>query len=293
MGYEMYLVRDDNRTLFELGKTRAGLHVPLQELQDGRIGTFAIGDEDVSILGEFLLDGILDHGNWESGDYRDFAGQLAWRINRWGGGKPIRVAGEGGATDLTVRKENPYVTTDSIYKAEWLYYDVFRNLDRTLQEQIDTCLPPPSTFPAVLKIRKFRSGDFTSLKNAMVSRANPDRSEGAPVFARVSVRELQEEFLDELQTLEPYTQNKSCGFWGCEENGPHDHGIRDTGPKEIRFCGCGCHDPGGEHIFCSCWVPCCHEDHTPRAQQTPRPPIKPGKIGDFKKFTMPVIRPKD
>lgn len=111
------------------------------------------------------------------------------------------------------------------------------------------------------------------------------------VFAQVSVRELQEEFLDELQTLKPYTQNKSCWFWGCEAGGPHDHGPRDTGPKEIRFCGCECHD--GVPIFCSCWSPCCHQPRTPRAEHTPRPPIKPGKIGDFKKFTMPVIRTKD
>jgi len=290
MGTEMYLVRDDNQTLYELGKVKNGLHVPLQELQGRRSGSFVVGNGDVSALGEFLLDGILDHGNWEPGDYREFAGQLAWRINRWGGGRAIRVASETRVTGLVTRDKYPHVTTDSRYEAEWLYYDVFRNLNRTLQEQIDSCLSPPSTYPAVLHVRKFKSGDFTALKNAMVSRGNPDRTEGGPVFARVSTRELQEEFLDELQTLEPYTQNKCCGYWGCEAGGPHDHGLRDTAPKELVFCGCQCHD--GVPIFCSCWGPCCHENHTPRAQQTPRPPIKPGKIGDFKTFTMPVIRPK-
>lgn len=291
MGTEMYVVRDDNRTLFELGKTRGGLHVPLQELQDSRTGTFEIGDADVSALGEFLLDGILDHGYWEPGDYREFAGQLAWRINRWAGGQPIRVVSE--HDELTYRTEDPYVTTDSRYEHEWLYYDVFQKLDRKLQEQIATHLPPPSTFPAVLNVRKYQIHGFSKLKHAMVSKANPDYEPGEPVMVKVSVRELQEKFLDEMQELEPYTKNEMCGFWGCPDSGPHDHGLRDTGPKELVFCGCACHDPGGEHIFCSCFGACCHEDHVPRAKQTPRPLVKPSKIGDFTTFTMPVIRPKD
>jgi hypothetical protein len=290
MGYEMYLVRDDNRTLFELGKTRTGLHVPLQELQDQRSGTFVVGDEDIRTLGEFLIDGILDEGCWRPADPRSMAGQIAWRINRWGGGNPIRVAGEREVTDLTIAKENAYVTTDTYVEEEWLYWDVFRNLDRTLQEQIEN-IPPPNTLPAVLLVKKFTSGEFLSQKNAHVSRGNPDRSEGAPFMLRVSARELQEEFLDELQQLKPYEMGKHCSFWGCEVNGPHDHGLRDIGPKELRFCGCQCHD--GVPIFCSCFGPCCHENHVPRAEQTPRPPIKPSKIGDFKTFVMPVIRTKD
>jgi hypothetical protein len=290
MGTEMYLVRDDNRTLFELGKTRTGLHVPLQELQDQRSGTFVVGDEDISTLGEFLLTGILDEGYWEPGDYRNFAGQLAWRINRWAGGQPIRVVSE--HDELTYRTKDSYVTTDSRYEHEWLYYDVFRNLDRTIQEQIDTHMPPPSTFPAVLNVRKYRVHEFDRLKNAMVSKANPDWKKGDPVMVKVSHRELQEKFLDEMQELEPYTQ-QVCGFWGCPDSGLHDHGPRDTSPKEIRFCGCQCHD--GVPIFCSCWVPCCHENGTPRAQQTPRPspkPMKPVEVADFKTFSFPLIRPK-
>jgi len=292
MGTEMYLVRDDNRTLFELGKTRNGLHVPLQELQDRRTGTFVLEEGDVRALGEFLLDGILDHGYWEPSDYREFAGQLAWRVNRWGGGQPIRVVSE--HDELTYRYEEPYVTTDSRYEHEWLYYDVFMNLDRTLQEQIGGPAPPPSTFLAVRKIRKYQIHEFSRLKNAMVSKANPDWKKGEAVMVKVSHRELQERFLDEMQELVPYTQNRMCGFWGCPDTGPHDHGLRDTGPSELRFCGCECHD--GVPIFCSCWMPCCHQARgTPRAEQTPRPARNtvPTKIGDFKTFTMPMIRPKD
>jgi hypothetical protein len=285
----MYLVRVDNRTLFELGRDRNGLHAPLQELQDQQTGTFVLGDEDVSTLGEFLLDGILDDGQWKPGDYRNFAGQLAWRMNRFAGGEPVRVMTETGANPLLTRGEDPYVITDSRYAVEWLYYDTFMGIDRTVQEQI-SAIVAPSTFPAVVKVRKYQLVKFANLDRISVSRANPDRSEGAPIFAKVSLREQQEEFLDEMQKLVPYSKNPQCGFWGCEMNSPHDHGVRDTAPGELRFCGCQCHD--GVPIFCSCFGPCCHENGTPRAEQTPRPTFKGGKIGDFKTFTMPVIRPE-
>jgi hypothetical protein len=283
----MYVVRDDNRTLFELGKTRGGLHVPLEELADIRKKTFVLAKGDDDVLGEFLLDGILDHGYWEQPhDYRPYAFRLAKRLIQWADEQPVRVVSE--HDELTYRTKDPYITTDSRYEHEWPYYDVFQTLDRTLQEQIDTHMPPPSTLPAVLKVRKYQIHEFSRLKDKAVYRNGPD---GGVWNEKIPVEEHKAKFLEEMKALKPYAQNDQCGVWGCEAHSPHDHGPRDTGPKELRFCGCVCHD--GEPIFCSCWSPCCHQPKTPRAEQTPRPPVSSNvKLGDFDSFTFPVIRNK-
>jgi hypothetical protein len=54
-------------------------------------------------------------------------------------------------------------------------------------------------------------------------------------------------------------------------------------------CKCDCHDRSIRHI-----VACCDQTYTPRAKMVPhapRPEPADTKIGDFLKFTMPVIRP--
>jgi hypothetical protein len=79
-------------------------------------------------------------------------------------------------------------------------------------------------------------------------------------------------------------------MFGCSVGGPHDHGLRDTNTKpELLFCGCDCHD---NPVVCTGFHICCHEVNTPRNDQTPRPPLTKAEsvIGDFKTFTMPVIR---
>lgn len=289
----MYLVRDDNRTTFELGKVRAGLHVPLQELGHPRTQLFVVTEEDHEPLTEFLLDGILDHGYWEQPfDYRPMATNLAARIIAWGEGQPMGVRDEHVVTELAIREEDPYIQNDSRFVSEWPYWDVFKTLDRTLQEQLATSAPPHPSFPAIREVRKHRMHEFAGLRRISQFRPNPNRGEGEPLMVEVTLEEKQAEFLDRLKSLKPFALNKQCGFWGCEERSPHDHGLRDTGPVEVRFCGCQCHD--GEPIFCSCWVPCCHQPKTPRAQQTPRAPTPTSdvKLGDFNRFTMPVKRPE-
>lgn len=281
MGYEMYLVRDDNRTLYELGKTRAGLHVPLQEFQDRRTGTFVLTDREV--LMEFLLDGILEHGNWEQpNDFRPFARELAHRMIHWGGGQPVRVAGEGEVTQLHVRKEDRFVITDSMYSSEWRYYNVYMTLERVLQEQIDNTLVSPCDLPEVRRVRSYGINRFNKAPKILVP-----TEEG---FVEQPKEVWQQKFLDEMKALKPLTTNRGCGMFGCSVSGPHDHGPRDTNTKpELRFCGCDCHD---NPVVCTGFHICCHEINTPRKDQTPRPPLTRAEsvIGEFKTFTMPVIR---
>lgn len=280
MGYEMYLVRDDNRTLYQLGKCKNGLHVPIQELQGLRSGTVVLSDADT--LMEFLLDGILENGNWKQPvDYRPIAQKLAERMIHWGGGKPIRVAGDTEVCKLQIRKKDRYIITDSRYYPEFLYYDVYMYLDRVLQDQIDNTLVAPCDLPAVRHVRSFSVSRFNRPPTTFIP-----TEEG---FVEQPKRVWQQEFLDEMKALKPLTTNRGCGMFGCSVSGAHDHGLRDTSPPEIRFCGCDCHD---NPVVCTGFHICCHQINEPRLTQTPRPPLTKAEsvIGDFKTFTMPVIR---
>ena len=53
-------------------------------------------------------------------------------------------------------------------------------------------------------------------------------------------------------------------------------------------CRCDCHDRKILHI-----VACCDQTYVPRAEMVPHAPRPEPVIGDFSKFTMPVIRPSD
>lgn len=279
MGHEMYLVRDDNRTLYALGKSKNGLHVPLQELQDLRTGTVVLSDADV--LMEFLLDGILENGNWKQPfDYRPITKQLAERMIHWGGGNPVRVAGGHEVTQLEIRKEDRYIITDSRYYPEFIYYDVFMYLDRVLQGQIsDPCGVAIRDLPAVHHVRSFGISRFNRPPTTLIA-----TEEG---FVEQSKDVWEHKFLIDMQALKPLTTNRGCGMFACAVMGPHDHGLRDTSPPEVIFCGCDCHD---NPVVCTGFHFCCHEVNEPRLTQAPRPPRKPIKIGDFKTFVMPVIR---
>ena len=279
MGYEMYIVRDDNRTLYELGKTRAGLHVPLQEFQDRRTGTFVLTDREV--LMEFLLDGILEHGSWEQPfDYRPLARELAHRMIHWGGGQPVRVVGEDEVTQLHIRDEDRYLVTDSRYSSEFPYYNAFMALERVLQEQIDNTRSAPCDLPAVRHVRSYSISRFNRPPKILIP-----TEEG---FLEQPKEVWQRKFLDEMKALKPLTTNRGCGMFGCSVSGLHDHGLRDTNTKpELRFCGCDCHD---NPVVCTGFHFCCHEVNASRKTQTPRPPVKPIKVPEFKTFTMPIIR---
>ena len=278
MGVEVYLVRDDNRTLYELGKTRGGLHVPLEDLQD-KSGTVVLSDADV--LMEFLLDGILEHGSWEQPfDYRPMATTLAERMCRWGGGKPVRVAYESDVGELEWRDEDRYVITDSRYESEFLYYDTYSTLDRNVQEQIDYNKGCPSDQPAMRHMLSYRVHRFTRPNSVFIP-----TEEG---FVQKPKEMIQQEFLDEMKALKPLTTNRGCGVFACTILGPHDHGLRDTNTKaELLFCNCDCHD---NPVVCTGFHFCCHEINQPRKDQTPRPPQKPFVVPEFKTFTFPVIR---
>lgn len=282
MGHEMYLIRDDNRTAYQLGKTKNGLHVPLQSLESRRTGDLLLSDSDV--LMEFLLDGILDNGNWKQPfNYRPFAQQLAERMIRWGGRKPVRVVGEAQATQLFVRREGHYIVTDSRYVKEAPYYDVFQTLDRAVQDQITNTSIAPCDLPAVRHVMSYSVSRF----NRPPTRYIP--TEEGFVGEPLEVR--QQEFLNEMKALEPLTTNRYCGLFGCSDYGPHDHGIRDTNTRpEVIFCGCNCHD---NPVVCTGFHLCCHEVNTMRNQQTPRPPVKAVDFDEtkaFRTFHFPVIR---
>jgi hypothetical protein len=157
----MYLVRDDNRTLYELGKARSGLHAPFEKLADRRTGTFVLSDPE--ILAEMLLDGILEHGCWAPGDYRPLAAQLAERTIRWSGGRAVRLDGEDGVDDLKYRPRDRYIVTDSRYSGEFAYYDVFQTLGRELQEQIDQHTRVQNPTNEFGRIRSFGVANYTRL----------------------------------------------------------------------------------------------------------------------------------
>jgi len=63
--------------------------------------------------------------------------------------------------------------------------------------------------------------------------------------------------------------------------------MSDTPTPDAR-CTCGCHRQ--EPIFCSCFVPCCHEPRTPQAQQTAAPPRPPRLPVTLTTFEFPRVR---
>jgi len=281
VGYHMYLVRDDNLTLFELGKIQTGLHNVFDGLRD-KLNYFVLSDPE--ILAELLLDEMVDPDRvkfWpQPKDYVPVAHALAERMVKWGAGKPLACVGENCVFRRQVvypkppeRVERPraadhFVTTDSIHESEWPYYDVFQKLPPELWPQIYPRNFTPSTLAVVMYVRSF----------------------SLHCYKRLKTRDEREQFLSEMAKLEPLTTNRDCGYLGCPKCGPHDHSPEVAGPRTLVFCGCDCHI---EPVVCTGFHICCHEINTPREQQTPRPPSKPVKsqIGDFNKFTFPTIRP--
>ena len=53
------------------------------------------------------------------------------------------------------------------------------------------------------------------------------------------------------------------------------------------YCHCPCHT--SRDVFCSCFVPCCHEPHVPQAKQTARPERPPVDL-KFSKVEVPAMR---
>lgn len=53
------------------------------------------------------------------------------------------------------------------------------------------------------------------------------------------------------------------------------------------YCDCPCHT--GKAIFCSCFVPCCHQPHAPQSEQTAT--VKRGPITiKFERVILPEIK---
>jgi hypothetical protein len=52
-------------------------------------------------------------------------------------------------------------------------------------------------------------------------------------------------------------------------------------------CRCDCHDEKVLHI-----VACCDQTYVPRAKMKPHAPRPEPVVGDFTKFTMPIVRPQ-
>src|ERR1700674_3636184 len=96
MGYCYYLRRDDNRTLFDLGKILGGDWGEF--LGDGH--PFTIEPDRVDDLAAALFVAMAD---WNLGSFpggaEGYARQIARSISVWSDGKPFRLVGEDGYDD--------------------------------------------------------------------------------------------------------------------------------------------------------------------------------------------------
>ena len=91
MGYDYYLVRGDNKTVFELGKSKGGLHYLFDDYtkEEPKILTHP------KVLGEFIQAEIMSGGWRPSPDhYKEYSEILAHRMIDWGDGKPLWCGGE-------------------------------------------------------------------------------------------------------------------------------------------------------------------------------------------------------
>lgn len=235
MGYEYHLVRHDNQTLYELGKTRGGLHMVFLELRTLRTDELVLPLGSEAELAGLLLEAILEN-HWEQpADYETFVRQLAPRIVRWGGEQPLKCLGESEREFTHACYRQRYTTTDSRYEGEWPYYDVFSTLDPQVRRLIEH---PPSWFNGAH--RRYSIAGWTRAE---------DRAQ----------------FCAEMRAL-PVVPVCDLDVLGCTlGSAPHDH---STSMPTSHYCSCECH--AGAPVFCSCWTPCCHEPGTPKPRQTPR-----------------------
>jgi len=92
MGYEYYLLRPDNKTIFELGKDRTGFPYVLKNWK--KIPRTLL--KNPRDLAEILLQGAEEWGSWEPDCLNvEFMQEIADAICLWTEGKSVVLVGEG------------------------------------------------------------------------------------------------------------------------------------------------------------------------------------------------------
>lgn len=237
MSTDTYLIRDDNQTMFELGSTRCGLYevfLGLGRTPDGQM--LRLAAEDAEPVASLMLDVILARHWQQPTDYDTFTRKLAARIVTWSGGQPIFLVNEHAPSYEDRSWARHYTVTDSRYETEWPYYDVFATVDAEVRRLVQCAGAWGLRREAPPEWQCFRLSGF--------------RAAEAKGPAEVS------EFFNALRALRPLPV---CGqgALGCTlGNWPHDH---VPGVAQGIICACPCHEPRGEGLFCSCFVPCCRE----------------------------------
>lgn len=106
MGYCYYLRRDDNRTLFELGK-----HVGDWGEVLGEREPIVLTHEHEATLAAWLAHQMRSDGGWKLPDVDGYARHCAREIVRWADGQPFRFIGEDGYDDWDDGVSNPDFVT--------------------------------------------------------------------------------------------------------------------------------------------------------------------------------------
>lgn len=112
MGVEMFLVRVDNKTLFELGKTRTGFDYAFTKyrissknfdiIRNSKHIEFGLLLPDQTVLVENLVQAATYAGDWadSSDDFVEFAQKLAKRLTDWADSKKVFLVLENEGDEL-------------------------------------------------------------------------------------------------------------------------------------------------------------------------------------------------
>lgn len=151
MGVDAYLVRHDNKTMFDIGRASGAGSLIVAFGGDEWLGNpvYGIKLPSAARLTKRLINAI-ERGGWEmsENDTAGYARDLAARILRFADGQPIDWL----STYETCNLKGRYTQTDTRYSDAWDYYDVFRLLPQKTRCAIQRGRGPLKRFDYVRMI---------------------------------------------------------------------------------------------------------------------------------------------